>query len=173
VTARVSSRAGGSGHGYWPGYALTLDEDNVQLSGLVSEDVTDEILSPYRILVVEDSPTMRDVMQLHASQFSRLFPIEMVSCETADEARAHLQASRFDLAVVDLYLSGNGTGADLVRQLRAAGDATPVIGFSVGGADARRAFLDAGADLYLDKPIMLRDVFSTLRRLVRHARRQS
>jgi hypothetical protein len=41
-----------------------------------------------------------------------------------------------------------------------------VIGFSVGGVVARDAFLSAGADMFLDKPVMMRDVFTTLERLV-------
>jgi DNA-binding response OmpR family regulator len=62
------------------------------------------------------------------------------------------------------------SGADLVRAIRQRGLDTPVIGFSIGGTKARTAFLDAGADMYLDKPVMLRDIFGTLKRLVHAAR---
>ena len=43
--------------------------------------------------------------------------------------------------------------------------AVPVVAISVGGAAARDASLEAGADLFLDKPIVLRDLFTTLARL--------
>ena len=80
---------------------------------------------------------------------------------------------RFQGAQLDLFLPGALSGADLVRELRTRRVDLPVIGFSVGGTAARRAFLEAGADLFLDKPIALRDVFATLERLsVAAARRE-
>jgi CheY-like chemotaxis protein len=36
-----------------------------------------------------------------------------------------------------------------------------VVAISVGGRDAREATISAGADLFLDKPVVLRDLFRT------------
>jgi CheY-like chemotaxis protein len=44
----------------------------------------------------------------------------------------------------------------------------PVVAMSVGGSEARAATLAAGADLFLDKPLVLKDLFSTLERLNSH-----
>lgn len=173
IAARVVSRDGGSGHGYWPGFMLQLDTENERIDHLLRSAGERETPGTYRIIVVEDSPTMRDVMQFSASHFSRSFRIDMVSCDNVAQAQERIAAETFDLAVVDLFLPGDKTGADFVRELRARGEDLPVIGFSIGGAEARRTFLDAGADLFLDKPVILRDVFTTLQRLVGAARVES
>jgi CheY-like chemotaxis protein len=170
IDARVVSREAGSGHGYWPGFSLAFSGEHERLSRLLQAVDGVVVPSTYRMLVVEDSPTMREIMQHNAMRFSQTFRIEIVSAETAEQAAELLRDDVVDLAVVDLYLPGTRSGADLVRDLRARGIDLPVIGFSIGGAQARHAFLDAGADLFLDKPVMLRDMFATLERLVRTAR---
>ena len=38
----------------------------------------------------------------------------------------------------------------------------PIVAISVGGAEARQASIAAGADLFLDKPLVMRDLFTTL-----------
>jgi DNA-binding response OmpR family regulator len=40
---------------------------------------------------------------------------------------------------------------------------TPIVAISVGGRDAREATLSAGADVFVDKPLVFRDLFNTLR----------
>jgi CheY-like chemotaxis protein len=169
VAARVVSREPGSGHGYWPGFLLDFTTEHERLSQLLRPREARDATSPYRVLVVEDSATMRDVVQHNAARISSTFEIAITSTDTAERARELIAAATFDLAVIDLYLSGPLSGAGLVRELRARELDLPVIGFSIGGSEARRAFMEAGADLFLDKPVMLRDVFATLECLVRAA----
>lgn len=165
VNARVVSRDAGSGHGYWPGFELDFTAQHERIEHLLrAHDAA--CGTDYRILVVEDSQTMRDVVQHNASRFSSGVRIEVTTSDTAEQALALIDQHAYDLAVVDLYLPGHLDGAALVRALRGRGVDLPVIGFSVGGSEARRAFLDAGADLFLDKPVILRDVFGTLEQLV-------
>lgn len=165
MTARVVSRDAGSGHGYWPGFELDFTAQHERIEHLLrAHEVTDA--TDYRILVVEDSPTMRDVVQHNAARFSSGIRIDVMTSDTAEHALQLIGEQTYDLAVVDLYLSGQLDGAALVRELRGRGMDLPVIGFSIGGSEARRAFLDAGADLFLDKPVVLRDIFGTLERLV-------
>jgi CheY-like chemotaxis protein len=75
----------------------------------------------------------------------------------------------YDLAIVDYFLP-ELDGAQLVQRMRAeprlAG--VPIVAVSVGGAKARDATLAAGADLFLDKPLVLKDLFATLERLNAH-----
>lgn len=108
---------------------------------------------------------MCDVITQTASTFSRTFQITTTSAYGAELAVELIERESFDLAVVDLFLPGALSGADLVRLLRERKIDLPVIGFSIGGTAARQAFLAAGADLFLDKPVALRDVFATLERL--------
>jgi CheY-like chemotaxis protein len=80
--------------------------------------------------------------------------------------------------VVDCYLPVLD-GARLVERIRALPELADllVVGVSGGGRDAADAMIAAGADLFLDKPIVLRDVFTTLESLTRgapdHARAQA
>ena len=164
LTARVTSWDAGSGHGYYAGFTLDFASEE-RLSALVQRDGNAPPPGPFHILLVEDSPVMCDIVAQSAATFSRTFRITTASAYAAEEALELIGHETFDLAVVDLYLPGRKSGADLVRELRARSLDLPVIGFSIGGSQARRAFLDAGADLFLDKPIALRDVFATLERL--------
>jgi CheY-like chemotaxis protein len=164
LNARVSSRDAGDGHGYYAGFTLDFSAD-ARLSRLLDRNSETPALGAFRILLVEDSPVMCDIVTQSAATFSRTFRITTKSAYGAEAALELIANETFDLAVIDLFLAGPLSGADLVRELRARKLDLPVIGFSVGGTKARHAFLEAGADLFLDKPIALRDVFTTLERL--------
>ena len=164
VVAVVASRDAGSGHGYYAGFRLEFAAEQ-RLSLLQRTDDEGPAVGGCRIIVVEDSAVMREVVGHNAMAFSQTFRIQAVSADRAEAALELIDRERFDLAIVDHYLPGTLTGADLVRDLRQRKLDLPVIGFSVGGTKARLAFLDAGADMFLDKPVMLRDVFATLERL--------
>jgi CheY-like chemotaxis protein len=173
VMAHVVSHAGGSGHGYLPGFVLDFAGEHERIAHLFRiHAALGEDAAPYRILVIEDSAVMRDVVHHTAQRFLNAFRVETHTTDQAAHALELIAYHNYDLALVDLYLPGALDGAHFVRELRARGNDLPVIGFSVGGPKARAAFLDAGADLFLDKPIMLRDVFGTLERLVVAARRE-
>lgn len=171
LDAHVVSIDPGLGHGYAAGVKLAFHaapDEHERLAWLLGEVSTEVPLTDVsRILVVEDSALMRDFIQLGADRFTR--GTVRVVVDTADNAEAALEVMRghtYELVLVDLYLPGAMDGAELVRTLRTTEADLPVIGFSVGGIVAREAFLSAGADLFLDKPVMMRDVFTTLERLV-------
>lgn len=172
LTAQVTSRDAGSGHGYYPGFVLEFPTDE-RLARLQRRSDEAPPTGSCRMLLVEDSVVMRDIVEQAATAFSRTFQIRAETADSAESALELMTKESFDLAIVDLYLAGRLSGADLVRDLRARKLDLPVIGFSVGGTKARLAFLEAGADLFLDKPIMLRDVFTTLERLLVVARRDT
>ena len=174
LEAHVVSVDPGLGHGYAAGVKLEFHaapDERERLAWLLGDVATEvvhaEVSRVSRILVVEDSALMRDFIQLGADRFTR--GSVRVVVDTADSAEAALDVMRghtYDLVLVDMYLPGPMDGAQLVRTLRETEADLPVIGFSVGGVVARDAFLSAGADLFLDKPVMMRDVFTTLERLV-------
>lgn len=170
LDAQVVSRETSNGPGYFAGVTLDFvgaSPAHVRLVRLLEQQRSGrEPAGVFRILVVEDSAVMRDCVQHSAERFSGVMRVETASADTAEQARELIACHYFDLALVDLFLPGALSGADLVRELRERGNDLPVIGVSVGGPAARDAFHAAGADLYLDKPVMLRDVFVTLERLV-------
>jgi CheY-like chemotaxis protein len=167
LDAKVLAFDPGSGHGYVAGVMLEFARESDAIARLLAAPPTPAPGGSCRVLVVEDSAVMRDMVQLGAERYSGR-PMRVIA-DTADRVEAALaliDEHAYDLAMVDLYLPGGLSGAELVRGLRARGSDLPVIGFSVGGASAREEFLAAGADLFLDKPVVLRDVFGTLERLM-------
>ena len=118
-----------------------------------------------RILIVEDSPTMRALLS------SSLEPLEgavkIVEVGSGFEALHHLPRDRFDLIVTDINMP-DINGLELVSFVRAnaAYRGIPLIIVSTEGSDRdREKGLELGADAYLAKPFApedLRDVAAAL-----------
>ena len=71
------------------------------------------------------------------------------------KAREALAEERFDLLILDVNLP-DGSGLDLLRQVRAAGDSTPVILLTANDLELDEVTgLEAGADDYITKPFSL------------------
>jgi len=84
-------------------------------------------------------------------------------------ADAVLASERFDAVLLDLGLPQRG-GLEVLKALRARGDATPVIVLTARDALADKvAGLDAGADDYLVKPFELDELLARLRAVGRRA----
>ena len=70
-------------------------------------------------------------------------------------AREALAEDRFDLLILDVNLP-DGSGLELLRQVRAEGDATPVILLTANDLELDEVTgLEAGADDYITKPFSL------------------
>ena len=109
-----------------------------------------------RILIVEDIPETRSWLESIAEE---AFPgSETVTVATMREALAHTAEADFDLALIDLGLP-DGSGLDVLRQLRVLGAKTTPIVTTIMGDDAHIvAALSAGAEGYLLKDTA-RDLF--------------
>lgn len=83
-------------------------------------------------------------------------PETSVVCRTSlSSAREALEEDRFDLWILDVNLP-DGSGLDLLRQVRAEGDATPVILLTANDLELDEVTgLEAGADDYITKPFSL------------------
>ena len=74
---------------------------------------------------------------------------------TLQEGRAVLARECFDLLILDINLP-DGSGLELLRQLRAAGNSTPVILLTANDLELDEVTgLEAGADDYITKPFSL------------------
>ncbi|HEY7929734.1 MAG TPA: response regulator transcription factor [Steroidobacteraceae bacterium] len=118
-----------------------------------------------RVLLVEDDPMIAQGLQtaLRQDAYTVDWMRDGVSAATA------LRTSRFDLVLLDLGLPGRD-GLDVLRELRARADATPVL--ILTARDERRdrvAGLDAGADDYIVKPFDLDEVAARMRSVLRRA----
>jgi CheY-like chemotaxis protein len=124
--------------------------------------------SAYRCLLVEDNAFIRDLFAYGLQRYSTVRDADL-TLELAGDAEIAwemLGREPFDMAIVDHFLPAQ-TGAELIARMRAEPRLSniPVVAMSVGGAEARGAVMAAGADLFLDKPVVLSDLFSTLDRL--------
>lgn len=118
------------------------------------------------VLLVEDNKLIRDMFTYAVERYfgSRSGHVHVTQAATVAEAWDMLRAKGdFDLAIVDHRLP-DGTGAGFIQDLRANPSLgrQSIVGMSVGGPEVRRAMLDAGADIFLHKPIVLKDLFCTL-----------
>lgn len=128
---------------------------------------------PYRVLLVDDSWLIRDMFAYGTAQFfERPGALAIDHAEDAEEAWAKLAKSTYDLVIVDYFLPAED-GASLIARLRAEARLarTPIVAISVGGRDAREATISAGADVFVDKPLVFRDLFNTLRVLAERRER--
>lgn len=120
---------------------------------------------PYRVLLVDDSWLIRDMFAYGTAKFfERPGALAIDHAEDAEEGWGKLAKSTYDLVIVDYFLPAED-GASLIARLRADArlSRTPIVAISVGGRDAREATISAGADVFVDKPLMFRDLFNTLR----------
>lgn len=122
-----------------------------------------------RVLVVEDDPLLGDALRVGLTQAG-------FTADWVRDGRAGLVAASsepFAAVVLDLGLP-ELSGLDLLRRLRAARDAVPVLILTARDAIADRiAGLDAGADDYLVKPVDLGELAARLRALVRRSAGQA
>jgi uncharacterized protein (TIGR02266 family) len=118
-----------------------------------------------RVLVVEDNPHVSAMVRSGLSGMTRRAGEPTFAVETAANGREALELLRtrtFDAAIIDVYLPVIH-GAHVIHVLRnELGLTIPVIAVSAGGPTARELALEAGADIFIDKPMRLRHVIDTI-----------
>jgi DNA-binding response OmpR family regulator len=120
-----------------------------------------------RILVVEDSAEMRRMVERVIRESGH----EADGAADLAGARRRLAKGAFAAIVLDWMLP-DGSGLEFCRELRGAGDATPVLMVTARGeVQDRVKGLDAGADDYLRKPFAVAELLARLRALVRRGPR--
>jgi DNA-binding response OmpR family regulator len=120
---------------------------------------------PYRVLLVDDSWLIRDMFAYGTAKFfDRPGALAVDHADDAEAAWSKLTKSTYDLVIIDYFLPAED-GASLITRVRndARLATTLIVAISVGGRDAREATISAGADVFVDKPLVFRDLFNTLR----------
>jgi CheY-like chemotaxis protein len=177
VTAHVSGHRSAAGIGRTAGIKLAFSTESADARRSIDELVQRLAHPPaegaearaYRVLLVEDNTFIRDMFAYGITRFfaERGGTVEIEHALDVKIAWEKL-ANGYDLVIVDYYLPAED-GASLITRMRRDPrfHKSPVVAISVGGNHAREATLSAGADIFLDKPIVLRDLFNTLQILSR------
>ena len=116
-----------------------------------------------RILLVEDARLIREPL----ARALELAGWEVDAVPEGEAALVRLAAAPVDAVVLDIMLPGKD-GLAVLSELRARGDATPVILLTArGDVRDRVRGLDLGADDYLAKPFHAEELLARLRAVLR------
>jgi DNA-binding response OmpR family regulator len=121
-----------------------------------------------RVLIVEDEPHIRELVQLHLGH-------EGYECEGVANGKTALERSerdRFDLMVIDLMLPGLD-GLSLCRAVRNGrlNSDVPILMLTARREESDKVVgLESGADDYLTKPFGVRELVARVRALLRRPR---
>ena len=125
-----------------------------------------------RLLVVDDnthvSALICNGLQASAKRsFGDELAFELTTAETGKDAIQRLRSDAFDAMLIDVYLPVmDGHKAIEVVRKELALTKLPIVAFSAGGPTARSLAVHAGATLFLDKPVRLRQLLDTIRQLI-------
>ncbi len=119
-------------------------------------------MSGETILIVDDEPTIREVVELYL----RREGYEVVTASDGPQAVAIVAAQRPDLVVLDLMLPGLN-GLEVTRHIRSSGY-IPIIMLTARTEEADRVVgLELGADDYVTKPFSPRELVARVKAILR------
>lgn len=117
-----------------------------------------------KVLVVEDEQKIAQFLKKGLTE--KGYTVEAVG--DADAALERLEASPFDLIILDLLLPGSRDGLELCREVRLRGVRSKILMLTARDTvENKIEGLDAGADDYLVKPFSFRELLARLRALLR------
>jgi CheY-like chemotaxis protein len=125
-----------------------------------------------RVLLVEDNRHVAELIQQGLTGSTRRdfgggVTFAFRNAEDGRSALALLRDEVFDAAIIDVYLPVvDGPTVIAVARKELGLIDLPIIAVSAGGESARDAALEAGANIFLDKPMRLRRVIETMQRLI-------
>jgi two-component system chemotaxis response regulator CheY len=119
-----------------------------------------------RILIVEDSPTMR---QLLVFALRRLKDVDIVEAQDGMDGLRKVSSDHFDLALIDINMPVMD-GLKLISLIRGEDSlrSIPIVVFTTEGAkEDRERALSLGANEYLTKPIQANHVLTIVKDLMK------
>ena len=117
----------------------------------------------HRIWVVDDDPEQRRLVGTYLTDQG--YDVRCLS--SGEQLMARLESQRPDLVVLDVMLPGED-GLTLLRRLRDGGDDLPVVMLTAKGDGIDRIIgLEQGADDYLGKPFLPRELTARIEAVLR------
>lgn len=119
----------------------------------------------YRILVVEDSPTMRQLISFSLRSMS---DVKLVEAVDGLDGLKKIQSDKYDLAIIDINmpLMDGLKLISIIRQDQNNKNMPIVIISTEGGAETKKRAEGFGVDAYITKPIMAGHVLATVKSLL-------
>lgn len=118
-----------------------------------------------RILLVEDELRMAQAL----CEILKLEKYEVDHCADGLEGLAAIESDIYDIIILDVMLPGMD-GFQIARTARSKGIQTPILMLTAKSElDDKVAGLDSGADDYLSKPFMAKELLARLRALARRS----
>ncbi len=118
-----------------------------------------------RILLVEDEKRMVQAL----CEILRLEKYEVDHCGNGLDSLAAIESNIYDIVILDVMLPGMN-GYEIARRVRTQGITTPILMLSAKSElDDKVTGLDSGADDYLTKPFMTKELLARLRALARRS----
>jgi DNA-binding response OmpR family regulator len=116
-----------------------------------------------KVLIVEDDDRLADVVRRGLAESGHVVDVE----RDGDAGLAVAESGEYDAIVLDVMLPKRD-GLQVARDLRERGLRTPILMLTAKDAvDDRVAGLDAGADDYLCKPFVFKELEARLRSITR------
>ena len=118
---------------------------------------------PMRLLLVEDEKRMAQAL----CEILRLEKYEVDHFASGTDGLAAVKSNIYDIVILDVMLPGMN-GFDIARKARQEGIRTPILMLTAKAElDDKVTGLDSGADDYLTKPFMTKELLARLRALGR------
>ncbi len=118
-----------------------------------------------KLLVVEDEKRMADALL----ELLQMENYEVDLCTDGLSGMEAVESGVYDIIILDVMLPGK-SGFDIARETRKEGIKTPILMLTAkGDLDDKVTGLDCGADDYLTKPFLTRELLARLRALGRRA----
>jgi len=116
-----------------------------------------------RLLLVEDEKRMAQAL----CQILRLEKYEVDHCANGQEGLAAMESNIYDVIILDVMLPGMN-GYEITKNVRQKGIRTPILMLTAKAElDDKVRGLDSGADDYLTKPFMTKELLARIRALGR------
>lgn len=116
------------------------------------------------VLVVEDDPRIRRVVQMVLSSEG----FEVAEADTGEDALEQLARRSFDVVLLDLMLP-DLDGFEVCRRIRRTSDAPVIMVTARADSHDVVAGLEAGADDYISKPFVPKELSARIRVLLRRS----
>lgn len=116
-----------------------------------------------KVLVVEDEKRMAQAL----CQLLRMENYEVTHCGSGPEGLQEIESGIYDAVILDVMLP-KMNGFDIAREARSKGVKTPILMLTAKSElDDKVTGLDCGADDYMTKPFMTRELLARIRALLR------